>query len=93
MFYFLAERHSATKYHELYRWLATTLHVQRVIVGAMKRFDVHYIVLSSRFDSWTEPYQSALSSGIMYLDTFIRNNHQFVERFGEYSIWKLPQDT
>ena len=93
MFYFLAERQCATKYHELYPGPATTPPVQRAIVEDLKKFDVHCIVLSSRFDSRTEPNQSALSSGIMYPDTFIRNNHQLVEPFGEYLIWKLLQGT
>jgi len=88
MFYFLADRHSATKYHELHPGVATTLSVQRAIVEDLKRYDVEYIVLSSLFASVIEPNESGISSGITFLDDFLRRNYQLVEQFGHYTIWK-----
>jgi hypothetical protein len=88
IFYFLAERHSATEYHELVSGVATTLEVQREIVNDLEAYQVRYIVLSDAFDGVIEPNASALSSGITLLDDFIRGNYRVVERFGVYTIWQ-----
>ncbi|MGC9064507.1 MAG: hypothetical protein ACP5JL_07520, partial [bacterium] len=44
MLYFLSERNSATKYHELHPGLATTKEVQDEIIEELKRNNVRYVV-------------------------------------------------
>jgi len=88
MFYFLAERNSATKYHELHPGLATTLPIQRRIVEDLIRNRVRYIVLLSAFQNVKEPNESAISSGVTLLDQFIQDNYYLVEQFGDYTVWK-----
>lgn len=89
MFYFLSERHSATKYHELHPGLATTLPVQREIAKEVRQSRVEYIVLLSRFQDAREPNESAVSSGVTFLDDFIKANYVPIEQFGTYTILRF----
>jgi len=86
--YFLAERDSGTKYHELHPGLATTLPIQQGIVADLERNRVGTIVLLSRFQRNDEPNESSISSGVTFLDEFIRLNYHLVAEFGDYSIWE-----
>ncbi|MFO3797079.1 MAG: hypothetical protein ACK8QZ_07310, partial [Anaerolineales bacterium] len=88
MFYFLAERDSATKYHELHPGMATTLSVQQDIVENLKQSRVHYIVLYSGYENYNEPNESSVSSGVRLLDDFIRSNYYVTQQFGNYTIWE-----
>jgi len=68
MFYFLVERHSVTRYHELHPGQATTLPVQEEIVAALGRNQTRYIVLSDMFNEVCEPNASCDSAGVTLLD-------------------------
>ncbi|NIM19612.1 MAG: hypothetical protein GTO51_04430 [Candidatus Latescibacteria bacterium] len=86
LFYFLSERHSATKYHELHPGLATTERIQQEIIGDLDSHNVGIIVL--RYEDKIEPDDSGVSSGVTDLDLHIRENYNLIQRFGDYSIWK-----
>jgi hypothetical protein len=88
MFYFLSERHSATKYHDLHPGLTTTRPIQREIIDELNRYGVNYIVLWSGLENVREPNKSGESSSISDLDDFIRNNYKNIIRFGPYTILK-----
>ncbi|OGC23665.1 hypothetical protein A2291_04100 [candidate division WOR-1 bacterium RIFOXYB2_FULL_42_35] len=85
MFYYLAERESATKYHELHPGSATTLPVQKEIVAALKKESVKYIVLFIGVEN-REPNMSSISGGVFVLDNFIRANYKLVQQFGPYLV-------
>jgi len=84
-FYYLADRPSATRYHELHPGVATTLPVQTEIAHELERKDVKWIVLVRIWDS-TEPNGSALSSGVYYLDDFLHSHYTPVVDFGIYQL-------
>ncbi len=86
MIYYLSERGSATKYHELHPGIATTKKVQREIIEELQSKNVEYIVLVAMEEA-AEPNESSKSSGVYLLDEFIRNNFSEVEVYGDYSIW------
>jgi hypothetical protein len=86
LFYFLAERHSATKYHEGHPGLTTTAEVQNRIVDDILQWDCQYVVLAT-MDNF-EPNESANSSGVFILDDFIRSNYRPDRQFGRYGVWK-----
>jgi hypothetical protein len=86
-FYFLSNRPSATKYHELHPGVATTRSVQEVIVYDIESKNVNWIVLVYVHES-EEPNASAVSSGVHFLDDFIRSKYVLVAEFGNYGIWK-----
>lgn len=87
LFYFLADRPSPTRYHELYPGVATTREVQQEIIAGLQAQQVNWIITVDLPDS-TEPNASAVSSGVTALDDFIRASYEVVERFGAYTLWR-----
>jgi hypothetical protein len=86
-FYFLSNRPSGTKYHELHPGVATTRPVQEEIVYNITSANVHWIVLVDVPES-SEPNASAISSGVHFLDDFIRSTYVPTVKFDNYEIWK-----
>lgn len=86
-FYFLSGRPSATRFHELFPGVATTLLVQKEIARDIESMGVRCVVLVHARQS-EEPNSSAVSSGVYYLDEFIRSRYTPVARFGKYEIRK-----
>ncbi|MCK9603514.1 MAG: hypothetical protein M0R66_04065, partial [Candidatus Omnitrophica bacterium] len=88
MFYFLAERNSATKYYELHPGLTNTEKIQKEITGELTKSGVRYIILWSGSEDISEPNESNKSSGITELDDYIRKNYKTDKIFGAYLILK-----
>lgn len=86
MFYFLADRQSATKYYELSPGFSNTVWVQNQIVDELKNNSVNYVVLFSGFDRWVESNNSSVSSGVFLLDNFIKENYETIQVYGSYTI-------
>ncbi|MCC7366863.1 MAG: glycosyltransferase family 39 protein [Chloroflexi bacterium] len=84
LFYFLADRPSATKYHQFEPGVATTPPVQAEIIGELKRRDVTHLVLYSGFD---ELY-ATIPVGSPLLDHYIHTNYRLAAQFGTYAIWE-----
>jgi hypothetical protein len=89
-FYFLSARASATRYSELHPGVATTLPVQKQIAAEIDRKNVDTLVLVDIPNSG-EPNASSVSSGIHYLDDYIRSRYFVAATFGEYQIWHSMQ--
>lgn len=85
--YFLTHRKAPTEYQELYPGVATTFPVQEKIVLSLKKSNVNYIVLVDIQDS-SESNLSSKSSGITYLDDYIRDNYVPTLRAGVYLVMK-----
>jgi hypothetical protein len=82
--YLLAERLPGTKYHTLDPGIVTTLDVQRDIVDDLIRHRVEYVALSTTNEDWQEPNLSSVSSGVFYLDEYLRSNYRAQQRFGPH---------
>lgn len=89
-FYFLAGRPCPTAYHELHPGVATTLPVQQTIARDIEGRGVKWIVLFE-WPAPSEPNESAVSSGVRYLDRWIRAHYQPAVLFGNYSVWRARQ--
>lgn len=87
-YFFLVDRHSPSRFHELVGAVANRLRVQRQIVEDLSRHNVRYAVLSQAFESLEEPNLSNAHSGVTVLDDFIRAHSELVADFGAYSIWR-----
>ena len=87
MFYFLAERHSATKYYEFSPGFTTTLEVQKQIIADIIEGKVKYVILTL-WGYASEPNKSGESSGVTVLDTFLREKYILVKDFGCYVVEK-----
>ena len=90
LIYFLAERPSATRYAELHPGLATTLPVQQAIAEELAAKNVQWVALMKAFDA-REPNASSTSSGVTYLDDYIRDHYQPETTFGSYQILRKRQ--
>jgi len=84
--YFMAERQSVTKWHELHPGIQTSFRIQKVMIQEMQRTPPRYLVLDSRWNNSDEPNASRLSSGITILDEYIRTNFAETQRFGTVVI-------
>jgi len=84
-FYFLSARGSATRYSELHPGVATTLPVQRAIVGELEARGVRWVVLVD-MPAPHEPNASAVSTGVSFLDEHLRRHYESVARFGDYRV-------
>jgi hypothetical protein len=86
-FYFLANRPSATRYHELHPGLANTLPVQQEMVAELEAKEVRWLV-TTEWGNPGEPNASAQSSGVHLLDEFIQANYVRTNQYGSYIIWQ-----
>ena len=87
LFYFLAERGSATRYHELDPGLANTALIQEEIIFELAQDQTRLVVLLTIDDrAFTEPNDSSISTGITLLDEYIRENYTPVFEAGRYQV-------
>jgi hypothetical protein len=91
MFYFLSERRSATKYHELHPGQVTTEAVQRTVIDELQGNGVRYAVVFVGNDDLVEPNASAVSSNVTLLDAFLASRYRLVKEFGSYKVLKVIQ--
>jgi hypothetical protein len=82
LFYFLAQRKSATRYNELHPGVATTQVVQEEIVADLERMQVPLVVIDSMFEDVIEPNGSGKSSGVQILDIYLARAYQPGATFG-----------
>jgi hypothetical protein len=87
MFYFLMERHSPTRHHELHPGLTNTEPVQREMIADIERNNVKYVVLTDMFEGAEEPNDSALSTGVTLLDDYLKTHYQIMNTIGAYRIY------
>jgi len=87
MFYFLAERNSATKYPRL-DFGTTRRERQQEIIEDLKRNNTEYVVLCSIFTDEIYRYGNIPGGGADDLDAFIEENYRPEKTFGPYIILK-----
>jgi hypothetical protein len=86
LLYFAAARKSATKWHEFDPGLQTTAPIQQEMVRELQRARPKLIVLTSRWEKYSEPNDSGLSSGVTILDEYLRRTYQPVATFGPNTV-------
>jgi len=84
--YFAAEGEAATRWHDLHPGVQTRLEVQREMVREMESSSPQFIVVDKTWDDVLEPNASALSSGVVLLDEFIRRDYSPVFRSGVIAV-------
>lgn len=89
MFYFLSERPSATRYHEMSRGVVVREDIQKEIIGELEKNHVR-VVIQRRFldDQCGEPNESSRASGSKLLDEYLRTHFTLDRHFGGNTILK-----
>jgi hypothetical protein len=87
--YFLCDRPSATRYHELEPGLANTADVQEQIIDEIRAHRLNYVIL--REESARKLEGLTYPKGSVLLDRFIRDHFHFIKRFGAYSVWQRKE--
>ena len=86
LFYFLAGRKSATRYHEFDPGVATTQQVQEEIVADLERHRVPLVVISNQFEHVTEPNESGVSSNVRIVDIFLNRYYRPIVTLVHYTV-------
>jgi len=87
LFYFLAERPSATAYHDMHPGVVTTAPVQEAMIHDLEQKRVACIVLRDDQQPPEAGNASGLSSGVTLLDRFIADHFAPGPTFGAYQLW------
>jgi hypothetical protein len=87
-FYFLADRPPATKWYHFDPGLQTSRVIQEEIVAELEARAVRYVVTTSEWDNINEPNESAISSNVLLLDEYIRNNYDQIKALQPFKIFK-----
>ena len=87
LFYYLADRRPATRYHEYSPLVTDTESVQSEMVGELEAERPPWIVLydAPRSD---EDNASSVSTGVVILDDWIRANYLQDATVGSYQLWR-----
>lgn len=85
LLYFLADRPCATRWHDLYPGVVTTLPVQQAIVRDLRAKHVRIVVLDSRYEAVREPNEGSVSSHVTLLDRYLQSNYARVFRAGQFT--------
>jgi hypothetical protein len=85
-FYFLAERPSATAYHD--QATITQDDVQMTLRAELESRQVRYLVLWSGSEALLEPNEASQTVGATLLDTYIHAQYHAEAQFGDYAIWR-----
>jgi hypothetical protein len=90
LFYFLAARASATRYHDMHPGVVTTAHVQEEIVRELEQRRVHYVVLwdAPQSDEISGAGSGAADDASTRLDRYIASHFTAASRFGDYEVRK-----
>ena len=89
MLYYLSERQSATKYHELESAIMANRAIQEAIISDIQKYRVRYVVLWK--DDFPQPRPGGLSgksNGVFVLDNFIRKEFTPVTDYPSYTVLK-----
>jgi len=86
MFYFLAERLPAVRFHELHPGISTEAPQQKEMTESIDKNNVKFIVRFSGNSDMEEPNKSNESSYVHILDSYINNNYFRVVSYGDYSV-------
>jgi hypothetical protein len=84
--YFAAEAKAVTRWHDLHPGVQTRLTIQREMVGEMESSPPPFIVVDTTWDDTIEPNTSALSSGVVVLDEFLRRGYSPAFRSGAIAV-------
>ena len=90
-FYFMAERHSATRWHELHPGIQTRATVQAEMVAELRADPPYFVVLDSRWDHVREANASQHATGATLLDAHLQSHYAEETAFGAIRILRMRE--
>lgn len=87
MLYFLLDRNSPTRYHELHPGLVNTEVVQQEMIADLEKHKPRYVVTTDMFKWVIEPNDTAKSTKVTMLDQYLTKNYRFSNFIGSYVIY------
>jgi Dolichyl-phosphate-mannose-protein mannosyltransferase len=85
-FYFVSKFRPMTKWYHFDPGLQTDAAIQRLIIGELEQSKPKYIVLDSGWENKFELNGSAISSGVVLLDDYIRGHFRRAASFGSFTV-------
>jgi 4-amino-4-deoxy-L-arabinose transferase and related glycosyltransferases of PMT family len=85
-FYFAAKLRPATKWYQFEPGVQTSEKIQREIIIELETVKPRYVVLETEWDNVIEPNSSAISSGVLLLDDYIRTRYKPVAMFETITV-------
>jgi hypothetical protein len=84
--YFILGRLPATKWSDMNPHLQNRADIQEQMISELQANKPPYIILDSEYEVFHEPNDSSLSSGVVLLDDFIRQQYKPIKQFGSLTI-------
>jgi hypothetical protein len=85
-FYFVSKFRPMTKWYHFDPGLQTDAAIQRLIIGELEQSKPRYVVLDSEWENKFESNGSAISSGVVLLDDYIRGHFRRAASFGSFTV-------
>lgn len=85
--YFATNRASPTRWDVYDPGYQTRSDIQQVIINDLRRKDVRWIVRDASFDAIVEPNDSARSSGVFLLDSYLATHYRNVMKANLVEVW------
>ena len=92
LFYFLAKRLSATKWHHFDPGVQTTREIQTEMVRELEAVKPKVVVLRSDWSRVREPNESSISSGVSVLNDFIGAHYVLAATFSSIQVYELHRE-
>jgi hypothetical protein len=86
--YFATQRLPATMWSHFDPGLQNSYAIQAQMVRELQAAAPPYIVLDAEWDTWREPNDSAVSTGVTLLDDYLHKTYQPTTSFGTISIFQ-----
>lgn len=88
MIYFLLDRQSPTRYHELHPGLVNTEPVQLEMIADLEKHQPRYVVTTSMFKWAMEPNDTSKSTDVKLLDRYLSKHYRYANTVGSYMLFK-----
>jgi hypothetical protein len=86
--YFLTQRLPATRWHHYDPGIQTTGPVQRQMIQGLEQSRAPLVLVDVRWDAAAEPNESADTSGVRHMDTYLAQSYHLVGRYGDIFLFE-----
>jgi hypothetical protein len=85
--YFASGMYPPTRWHQFDPGMVTRIDVQARIISELQSGNVSWIIRDGTYSDYSEPNESAISSGVHILDEYMESHYRRVAWSGPLEIW------